>query len=62
MPLDSCRRGFLVFAVVLSSLAGCGGEAPSPPKTAADLTEQEKQQIRELNEQRAQEWGTPKKK
>jgi hypothetical protein len=48
--------------VALLFVAGCGGEAPAPPKTAGDLSEQEKQQIRELNEQRAQEWGTPKRK
>ena len=62
MPLDICRGVVLAWAVALTTVAGCGGEAPTPPKTAADLTEQEKQQIRELNEQRAQEWGTPKKK
>jgi hypothetical protein len=62
MPFDNCRGIVLAWAVALTIVAGCGGEAPTPPKTAADLTEQEKQQIRELNEQRAQEWGTPKKK
>jgi hypothetical protein len=41
------------------AIVGCGGEAPSAPRTAAELSEAEKQQIRELNEQRAQEWGTP---
>jgi hypothetical protein len=39
--------------------AGCGEPATTAPKT--DLSEKEKQQIRELNEQRAQEWG-PKRK
>lgn len=62
MRLDICRGVVLAWAVALTILAGCGGETPAPPKTAADLTEQEKQQIRELNEQRAQEWGTPKPK
>jgi hypothetical protein len=62
MPFDSCRGVVLAWVVVLTFVAGCGAESPTPPKTAADLTEQEKQQIRELNEQRAQEWGTPKKK
>jgi hypothetical protein len=38
-------------------LAGCGGSAPQP-KT--DLNEQEKQQVRELNEQRVDEWGKKK--
>ena len=47
--------------LVLAALAltGCG-EKPAPPK--ADLTEKEKQHIRELNEQRASEWGSTKKK
>jgi hypothetical protein len=62
MRLDICRGMILAWAVVVTIIAGCGGEAPTPPKTAAELTEQEKQQIRELNEQRAQEWGTPKRK
>jgi hypothetical protein len=37
--------------------AGCGGSS-SQPKT--DLSEQEKQQVRELNEQRMDEWGKKK--
>jgi hypothetical protein len=59
-----CFARFLPAALlgVLVTIVGCGGEAPAPPKTAAELSEQEKQQIRDLNEQRAQEWGTPKKK
>jgi hypothetical protein len=39
-----------VFAVV-----GCGTEPTSPIK--GELSEQEKQQIKELNEQRQDEWG-----
>ena len=62
MRWDFCRRIVQAWGVGLLVIAGCGGEAPAPPKTAAELTEQEKQQIRELNEQRAQEWGTPKGK
>jgi hypothetical protein len=50
-------------SVMLVSLAGCGGPKPAPAKSAAELTEAEKQQIRELNEQRTQEWGSaPKRK
>ena len=37
--------------------SGCGGAATTPPKTASELSEQEKQQLRELNEQRVDEWG-----
>jgi len=40
-------------------VSGCGGESSTPPKK--DLSEQEKQQIKDLNEQRAQEWGPRKK-
>ena len=46
--------------VVLTALASGGcGEKSAPPK--ADLSEQDKEQIKDLNEQRSQEWG-PKKK
>jgi len=41
-------------------LAGCGGSGPAPTKTADQLSEEEKQQLRDLNEQRAQEWGGKK--
>ena len=59
-----CFPAIAVFfrtATVVSALltAGCGGEASTPPKT--DLSEQEKEQIKDLNEQRAQEWGSKKK-
>jgi predicted small lipoprotein YifL len=49
----------LFVVAFLLSISGCG-EKPAAPKT--DLSEQDKQQIRELNEQRAQEWGTTKRK
>jgi hypothetical protein len=45
--------------VTLGALAGCGSsETPTMKK---DLTEEEKRQIQELNEQRASEWGTKRK-
>jgi hypothetical protein len=43
--------------VALLGLAGCGGK---PPQPKTDLNEQEKQQVRELNEQRVDEWGKKK--
>ena len=50
----------LALAAVLTA-AGCGGAPQSTaPKTAEELSEREKQQIRELNQQRAEEWGTKK--
>jgi hypothetical protein len=49
----------LIIAIALVT-AGCGGEASIPPKSG--LSEQEKEQIKDLNEQRAQEWGPAKKK
>ncbi len=52
---------FVFAAIACVGLMGCGGEKPSPPKTSGELTEQEKQQVRELNEQRASEWGPAKK-
>ena len=48
----------VVFSLLagLFSIAGCGGGAEfTPPKT--ELTEEEKQQIKALNEQRQLEWG-----
>jgi hypothetical protein len=52
--------GMVVAAALLA--AGCGGPpTTSVPKKTGELTEKEKQQIRELNEQRAQEWGTTNK-
>ena len=44
----------------LLTIAGCGGSESSAPKK--DLGEKEKQQIRELNEQRASEWSSTKRK
>jgi hypothetical protein len=61
------RRGTWIQTARILSLAaaltagGCGGAPQSTaPKTADELTEREKQQIRELNQQRAEEWGTKK--
>jgi len=48
-------RDFAVLALLIA--AGCGG---SPPQPKTDLSEQEKQQVRELNEQRMDEWGKKK--
>ena len=48
-------RGLAVVAVL--ALAGCGGK---PPQPKTDLNEEEKQQVRELNEQRMDEWGKKK--
>jgi uncharacterized protein YceK len=45
--------------VVLAGLAGCGSSETTTVKK--DLSEEEKQQLRELNEQRASEWGTKRK-
>ena len=51
----------IVLAAALVAVAGCGGPPTTTvPKQSGELTEKEKQQIRELNEQRAEEWGTKK--
>ena len=61
-----CRKNWhaalwTVLAAALLAAAGCGGPPTTTvPKKTGELTEKEKQQIRELNEQRAQEWGTKK--
>lgn len=54
--LNRLASSALFFAVVL---AGCSGESTAPKQT---LTDVEKQQVKELNEQRQDEWGRPKKK
>ncbi len=51
----------MALAMLFAAL-GCGGATTTPPKSAGELSEQEKQQLRDLNEQRASEWGTPKRK
>lgn len=48
----------LALAVALSA-GGCGSTEPTGPKQT--LSEQDKQQIKELDEQREQEWGPAKK-
>lgn len=45
--------------VLLSGLVGCGSSETTAVKK--DLSEEEKQQLQELNEQRASEWGTKKR-
>ena len=41
------------------ALAGCGGEGEGPTNVPDDVKQQ---QVRELQEQRASEWGGAKKK
>lgn len=48
----------LILLAVACLPIGCGSQPDfTPPKT--ELTEEEKQQIKELNEQRQSEWGPP---
>jgi len=52
--------GVLVL-VMLGGMVGCGSSETTSVKK--DLSEEEKRQLQELNEQRASEWGTmPKRK
>ena len=62
MRVCGYRAIFLCMLFTILGLTGCPAEKPAPPKSAAELSEEEKKQIIELNEQRAQEWGTPKRK
>jgi hypothetical protein len=41
------------------ALAGCGGEGEGPTDVSEDVKQQ---QVRELQEQRASEWGGTKRK
>lgn len=53
------RETGLALAVwVVFAMVGCGGEAVTPPKL--NLSEQEKQQIKELDSQRQREWSGTK--
>jgi hypothetical protein len=50
-----------VWAVVaVLAVAGCGGCGTAAPTTKEGLSEQEKQQLRELDAQRQDEWGKKK--
>jgi uncharacterized lipoprotein YmbA len=49
------RGGRWILVASAFGLAGCGSGAPTAPKV--ELSEQEKQQIQELNAQRQREWG-----
>jgi hypothetical protein len=49
-----------IWITAVFAFSGCSEPAVTPPKK--DLTEKEKQQIRELNEQRASEWASTKRK
>ena len=53
------KQSLLILCVAFA-IAGCGeSESPQPKK---DLTDKEKEQIRQLNEQRASEWSSTKRK
>lgn len=55
------RTTIAIFSLSAAVFAGCGGTTESGPKQ--ELTEPEKQQVKDLNEQRSDEWkGTTKKK
>jgi hypothetical protein len=46
--------------ILFAFIAGCGQSESAAPKK--DLSDKEKQQIKELNEQRASEWASTKRK
>jgi len=50
----------LALLAALLAVAGCAQSESEAPKK--DLGEKEKQQIKELNEQRASEWASTKRK
>jgi len=50
----------LLFLSLWWTIVGCGGSEPSAPKK--DLNDKDKEQIRQLNEQRASEWSSTKRK
>ncbi|MFM8275341.1 MAG: hypothetical protein ACKODX_23815 [Gemmata sp.] len=55
-------RYLALAAAVALAATGCGGSAPTgaPPKDG--LTDKEKQQVKDLNEQRKEEWKSTRTK
>jgi hypothetical protein len=53
------RAAYLLFAASSCLFAGGCGEKTIPAKT--EFTEQDKQQLQELQQQRLDEWGKPVK-
>jgi len=51
-------KSFCVLGIV--AVLGCTGAETSAPKK--ELTDKDKEQIRQLNEQRASEWSSTKRK
>jgi hypothetical protein len=58
--IPSLRSARPVLFALLLATNGCGERESTAPKV--DLSEKEKQQIRELNEQRASEWSSTRRK
>jgi len=56
--VSSVMRWFRLLALL--TVIGCTGAESSGPKK--DLTDKDKEQIRQLNEQRASEWSSTKRK
>ncbi len=51
---------FALFAVTVLFAGGCGPSEPTGPKE--ELNDKEKQQVKDLNEQRKEEWKNTKTK
>jgi len=60
MPISFFPSLRLALLATLLAVAGCAQSEPEGPKK--DLGDKEKQQIKELNEQRASEWASTKRK
>jgi len=55
------RITIAIVAISAAALGGCGGTTETGPKQ--ELNEKDKQQVKDLNEQRSDEWkGTQKAK
>jgi len=55
-----CCRSLHYAALLLFAVGGCGEAEVAAPKK--ELTDKDKEQIRQLNEQRASEWNSTKRK
>ncbi|HXG10550.1 MAG TPA: hypothetical protein VNK04_12380 [Gemmataceae bacterium] len=57
--------GLIVAVVVLAAVlavTGCGGSDSAIEVPPRELTEEQKKQLREYEQQRQEEWGTKKKR
>ena len=56
-PFSLVRPVLAIVLCLIASVVGCGGGGDDTGPKTGDLTEEQKKQIEELNNQRVDEWG-----